>query len=86
MSRKPGAIQTSIRRRIRQLILQEAPLSDIDRKALAKKVVSAYDLRGSVVHTGTIEPNTLAEANETALHAVKLLLRGRLGLAAAPAE
>lgn len=77
--------ETSIRRRIRRLVLEEAPLCDVDRQALAKKVVAAYDLRGSVVHTGTLDPNALAEANETALHALKLMLRSRLGFAIAPA-
>lgn len=77
--------ETSIRRRIRRLVLEEAPLCDVDRQALAKKVVAAYDLRGSVVHTGTLDPNALAEANETALHALKMMLRSRLGFAIAPA-
>lgn len=77
--------ETSIRRLIRRLVLEEAPLCDVDRQALAKKVVAAYDLRGSVVHTGTLDPNALAEANETALHALKMMLRSRLGFAIAPA-
>lgn len=77
--------ETSIRRRIRRLVLEEAPLRDVDRQALAKKVVAAYDLRGSVVHTGTLDPNALAEANETALYALKMMLRSRLGFATAPA-
>jgi hypothetical protein len=78
--------ETSIRRRIRQLVLQDAPLSDVDREALAKRVVAAYDLRGSVVHTGGVDPNALAEATETALLTVKLLLRSRLGLVEVAAQ
>lgn len=77
---------TSIRRRIRQLVLQEAPMSELDRETLAKRVVAAYDLRSSVVHTGTLDPQALAAAYDTAQHAVKLLLRRRLGLAGAPAQ
>lgn len=78
--------ETSIRRRIRRLVLDQAPLSNADRKALAKQVVAAYDLRGSVVHTGAIDSKSLADANEAALHAVKLLLRVRLGLVEVPAR
>lgn len=78
--------ETSIRRRIRHLVLQEVPLCDIDREALARRVVAAYDLRGSVIHKGAVNPHALAEANETVLQTVKLLLRSRLGLAAVPAQ
>jgi hypothetical protein len=78
--------ETSIRRRIRRLVLDQAPLSDADRQALAKQVVVAYDLRGSVVHTGAVDSKALAAANEVVLHAIKLLLRFRLGLVEAPAK
>lgn len=78
--------ETSIRRRIRRLVLDEVPLSDADRQALAKKVVAAYDLRGSVIHTASVAPDALADANETALNVVKLLLRARLGLAHVPSQ
>ncbi|MFN7664079.1 MAG: hypothetical protein ACK520_16275 [Inhella sp.] len=73
--------ETSIWRRIRHLVLTEAPLGPEERNRLARNVVAAYDLRGAAVHTGAIDANELAEAGETALRAVKLLLRGRLGLA-----
>jgi hypothetical protein len=72
--------ETSIRRRIRHLVLNEVPLSDAELQALAKRVVAAYDLRGAVVHTGAVDPQALAEANETALDTVKRILRARLGL------
>ncbi|MDO8262090.1 MAG: hypothetical protein Q7T21_02585 [Gallionella sp.] len=76
--------ETSIRRRVRRLVLDEAPLDEPGRKALAKKVVDAYDLRGAVVHTGAVDPLALSEANDTALQAVKLILRVRLGLSTTP--
>ena len=72
--------ETSIRRRIRQLVLTEAPLGEVELKALAKRVVDAYDLRGAVVHGSAIHPNALGDASQTALDTVKLLLRSRLGL------
>jgi hypothetical protein len=48
--------------------------------------VKAYDLRSAVVHTGAIEPNKLHEAYATAMEAVKILLRARLGLAERPSD
>jgi hypothetical protein len=73
--------ETSIRRRVRSLVLAEAPLAQRDRKNLEKNVVKAYDLRGTVVHTGAVDANKLDDAHATTLEAVKLLLRARLGLA-----
>jgi len=73
--------ETSIRRRVRSLVLAEAPLANDAGMGLAKKVVEAYDLRGSVVHTGAVNSRALYQANESALKAVKILLRARLGLA-----
>jgi len=78
--------ETAIRRRVRSLVLAEAPLAKDSRMCLARKVVKAYDLRGSVVHTGAVDLQALNEANETALKAVKLLLRARLGLAERPPD
>ena len=72
--------ETSIRRRIRHLVLTEAPMNESERNSLAKEAVKAYDLRGTVVHNGAIDPNDLANALETAVRTVKVLLRGRLGL------
>ncbi|MCO5105344.1 MAG: hypothetical protein M9919_15215 [Burkholderiaceae bacterium] len=74
--------ETSIRRRVRRLVLDVAPLDEQSRQALAKKVVDAYDLRGTVVHTGAVDAQALSEANETALQTAKLILRARLGLSA----
>jgi ATP dependent DNA ligase domain len=76
--------ETSIRRRLRSLVLEEAPLAKDARIGLAKEVVDAYDLRGSIVHSATVDSQALNEANETALKTVKLLLRARLGLAEQP--
>lgn len=78
--------ETSIRRRIRCLVLSDTSLDDDHRKSLAKKAVAAYDLRGSVVHSGATSPDKLTEAYETALHVVKLLLRSRLGLSEKPLQ
>lgn len=78
--------ETSIRRRVRRLVLSEAPLTKDAAAMLAKKVVEAYDLRGAVVHTGAVNTPALHEAHETVLDAVKLLLRARLGLAKRPPD
>lgn len=78
--------ETSIRRRVRNLVLAEAPLTKNARSDLAKKVVNAYDLRGSVVHVGAVDSQALSEAHEIALQVVKLLLRARLGLAGQPPD
>ncbi len=74
--------ETSIRRRVRRLVLDLASLDEQSRQALAKKVVAAYDLRGTVVHTGAVDSQALSEANDTALQTAKLVLRARLGLSA----
>jgi len=78
--------ETSVRRRVRSLVLAEAPLTQDARDDLAKQVVDAYDLRGSIVHTGAVDSKALNEASETTLKAVKLLLRARLGLAERPPD
>jgi hypothetical protein len=72
--------ETSIRRRVRRLILDEAPLDEPDRTALSKQVIRAYDLRGSLAHSGAVDENKLYEAHDITLRAVKLILRTRLGL------
>ena len=69
---------------MRQLVLSEAPLSKDARTDLAQKVVGAYDLRGAVVHSGAVDSQALYEAHESALKAVKHLLRARLGLVQQP--
>lgn len=71
--------ETSIRRRIGQLVLDVAPLDVASRNQLARRVVNAYDLRGSLVHSGIVEDFELREAFEMALTTVQLLLRTLLG-------
>jgi hypothetical protein len=71
--------ETSIRRRIRQLVLDVAPLDVASRNQLARRVVNAYDLRRTLVHSGIVEDFELREAFETALTTVQLLLRTMLG-------
>jgi len=72
--------EMSIRRRVRQLILDEVPLPEPELSELSRKVVSAYDLRGSLVHTGEVKDLALSEAYFVALEATKLVLRERLRL------
>lgn len=74
--------ETSIRRRVRRLILDEAPLDKPSRQTLAKQVVWAYDLRGALAHSGSVDSDELYKAHDIALNAAKLILRARLlGLA-----
>lgn len=74
--------ETSIRRRIRRLVLDEARLDHEGRRVLADEAVKAYDLRSTISHRGTIDSTALTEAHKTALRAVKLILRARLNLTA----
>lgn len=71
--------ETSIRRRVRELVLT-SPGLPADRKAIARNVVRAYDLRGQLVHTGTADEAELNEAFDAVFHVTKALLRGKLGL------
>jgi len=71
--------ETSIRRRVRRLVLDSAPLDEPSRRELAKRIVQAYDLCGSLIHSGHVDAQ-LHEAYTAVLSTVKLLLRGRLGL------
>ena len=72
--------ETSIRRRIRELVTTGAGLAHADRNQLAREVVRAYDLRGRIVHTGVASDDDVYAAHDTNFHTVKALLRGRLGL------
>ncbi|SFP21189.1 hypothetical protein SAMN05216229_10111 [Geopseudomonas sagittaria] len=72
--------ETSIRRRVRKLVLDVAPLSEPELNKLARKVVNAYDLRGSLVHTGTVDAQALSDAYAVVLNAIKLILQVRLGI------
>lgn len=70
--------ENSIRRRVRKLVLDVVPLPESELKELARKVVSAYDLRGSLVHTGAVDNQALSDAHAVALKATKLILKERL--------
>ncbi|XDF34167.1 hypothetical protein RBH89_18410 [Paracidovorax avenae] len=72
--------ETSIRRRVRELVMTSVGLKDADREQLARDVVRAYDLRGRIVHTGVAGDNDICSAYETVLQTTKEILRGRLGL------
>lgn len=72
--------ETSIRRRVRELVRTGAGLAHVDRSQLAREVVRAYDLRGTIVHTGVASDDDVYTAHDTIFHTVKALLRGRLGL------
>lgn len=76
--------ETSIRRRVRRLILDEAVLDQEEKATLAKKVVRAYDLRGKLAHTGFVSSSDLHEAHDIAFSTVKLILQARLGLITPP--
>ncbi|MCQ4347010.1 hypothetical protein NGA35_06125 [Pseudomonas stutzeri] len=70
--------ETSIRRRVRKLVLDVAPLPEPELNEFARKVVSAYDLRGSLVHTGAVDVQALSDAYAVTLEAIKLILQVRL--------
>lgn len=70
--------ETSIRRRVRQLILDVAPLPDSELQEFARDVVHAYDLRGALTHTGSVDDLALGNAYGVALKAIKLVLKARL--------
>ncbi len=74
--------ETSIRRRIRSLVLDEPTLGDIpQREDLARRTVKAYDLRSTMTHSGAIAEEALIGAFEIIQAVVKSVLLGRLGLA-----
>lgn len=73
--------ETSIRRRVRELVLT-GPGLPADRKQIARNVVRAYDLRGQLVHTGAADEAELGEAFDAVFNVTKALLRGKLGLGA----
>lgn len=70
--------ENSIRRRVRKLILDIAPLPKTELQEFARDVVRAYDLRGSLIHTGTVDRVALSDAYIVALKATKLVLKARL--------
>ena len=77
--------EDSIRSQIRKLVrttLAEAP----DSESAAREAVRLYDLRSTLVHEGTLEPQQLAEATSTARVLVHRTLLARFeALTGAPA-
>lgn len=76
--------ETSIRRRVRQLILDVAPLPDSELQKFARDVVHAYDLRGALTHTGSLDDLALGNAYAVALKATTMILKARLRTDRAP--
>jgi hypothetical protein len=72
--------ETSIRRRVRQLIIDTVPSNHPNKPALIRRVVEAYDLRGTLVHTGSVDDAHLSEAYDVILGVIKLILRKGIGL------
>ena len=70
--------ETLIRRRVRQLILDVAPLPDSELQEFARDVVHAYDLRGALTHTGSVDDLALGNAYAVALKATTMILKARL--------
>lgn len=75
--------ETSIRQRVRRLIRNAfTQLEEGARIQLEKSVVSAYDARGTLTHTGYLSPAQLDVAHEEALAVVRRLLSMELGVSA----
>lgn len=73
--------ETSIRRRIRYLVLDELLLRNSQQcEDLARRTVKAYDLRSAMTHFFVIEEEALVGAFETIQVVVKRLWLGHLGL------
>lgn len=72
--------ETSIRRRVRELVLSSKLLPTDDRRDIASNVIRAYDLRGQLVHTGQADEVELNKAFNTVFQVTKVLLREKLGL------
>lgn len=71
--------ETSIRQRVRALVRRElSALPSVD--SLERDAVGAYDARGTLSHTGHLEPAELADAHERALRVVGAVLTRRLGM------
>ena len=73
--------ETSIRMRLRAFIRSEfQDRSDQERLNFEQEIVAAYDARGELIHTGTLEPNRLSAAQEGVNRILRLLLGERLGI------
>jgi len=73
--------ERSIRSRIRQYALAQLSGADQDHAlAIAEMAVRAYDLRGTLLHTGAITPAELSDAHAAALRSVRVLILSRFGI------
>lgn len=70
--------ETSIRSRVKDLVLQTfSECSAREAHELANKAVRIYDMRGSLVHDGTLPEKQLAVATKDAQHLVARILRAK---------
>lgn len=73
--------ERSIRSRIRQHILEiVGAVSCDDAHPTAQMAVRAYDLRGSLLHTGTLAPTELSDGHGAALKALRTVLLASFGV------
>jgi hypothetical protein len=73
--------ERSIRSRIRKHILEVVgAVSPEDAQQTAKMAVRAYDLRGRLVHNGTLAPAELSDGHGAALKALRTLLLASFGV------
>jgi len=76
--------EQSIRSRIRKHILYVVGgVSPRDADATAKMAVHAYDLRGRLLHTGTLAPAQLSDGHHAAHRALRTVLLASFGVSAA---
>ncbi|GIW90598.1 MAG: hypothetical protein KatS3mg109_1030 [Pirellulaceae bacterium] len=73
--------ERSIRSRIRKHILEVVGAVNHDNADLAaQNAVRAYDLRGRLLHTGTLSPTELSEGHTCALQALRTVLLASFGV------
>jgi hypothetical protein len=73
--------ERSIRSRIRKHILEVVgAVSREDAHQTAQMAVRAYDLRGSLLHTGTLTPTLLSDGHGAALKALRTVLLASFGV------
>jgi hypothetical protein len=73
--------ERSIRSRIRNHIIEVVGGVNAEKaRQTAQMAVRAYDLRGSLVHTGTLEAAQLSDGHSAALQALRTTLLATLGM------
>ena len=73
--------ETSIRMRLRAFIRSEfQDRSDNERLGFEKDIVAAYDARGELIHTGTLESERLSVAHDRVNRILRALLGRHLGI------